>query len=132
MLRSGRWDWRMESAALGSKVVYRRWGSTEEEMVTWIPGYEITDALAEEAGRDPLHRTWMDAVGLAWQLTIEPLNPWRAARESLAPAAEGDSVALVFARGWHKRAAAVPKDTHLGELTQGELARLFEGAGSWM
>lgn len=130
-LRSGRWDWTLETAALGSKLVYRRWTSSEEEMVTWIPGRDINDEGALEAGRDPLHRSWRDSVGLVWQVSVEEAKPWRMQMGSISRGAEAQSAALVFARGWHKRAALVPRDIHLGELTQGELARFFEQAGSW-
>lgn len=131
-LRSGQWVWTLEIAALGSKLVFRRWKDSEEEMVTWVPGKDITAEGAEEAARDPLHRTWKDSVGLLWQVSVEAVKPWRMVVGSVPPGEEGESLALVFARGWHKRAALVPKDIHLGELTTGELARYFEAAGPWM
>jgi hypothetical protein len=130
-LRSGKWDWRAERASLGTKVVFRLWGSNEEEMVTWLPGDEVTEAIAEEAGRDPLHRTWVDSVGLVWQISLEQVKPWRVGADSLASEEESGSVALVFARGWSKRAALVPGETRLGDLTRGELARMFEEAVTW-
>lgn len=130
-LRSGRWGWTLEDAALGSKLVFRRWRASEEEMVTWIPEKDISEKGAAEAARDPLHRTWSDAVGLLWQVTLEPVKPWRSDVDALAPGEEAGSATLVFARGWHKRAALVPKETRLGDLTAGEMSRFFEEAGSW-
>src|SRR5688500_31634 len=95
-LRSGKWEWQLQETAIGSKVVFRLGQRADNEMVAWAPERDLTAEGAATVALDPLHRVWVDEVGMEWTITLEPVRPWRMPGADIAPSDDPETSAMVF------------------------------------
>lgn len=118
VLRSGIWRWELHPAPNGTSVDYRHLRRHRDELHSWVADpATLTQESLTALARDPVTRTWVDVVGLRWELSIEK-------KRSLQ--GESDSAWLIFERGTSQWAVSVSSALHLGELTHGELQQLLE------
>lgn len=124
-LRSGRWEWSLREASQGSTVVFRHWDRGGEELRNWVPTRELTGEDACEAARDAAIRSWVDAYGVRWRVTLEPAWAWSHSQDATVPGEGGEEMWLVYSAPGRKVRVPVRGDTRLGELTGDVLSRLL-------
>ena len=125
-LESGKWHWTIIPQWTGSTVVYQHRERVHDEMRSWVQELELTSEEAHKLALDPLERTWMDADGLKWRLTLELPVGWR--RLGSSSGGECPGMSLIFKRGGIRRVAEVPGSTKLGGLSNKQLRGLLEEA----
>ena len=119
-IRSGCWKWVAQRERVGSRIHFRRAESRSEEMQGWVPTWDLTPQIVQEAAADPLYRILTDSRGDSWRVSLEsPSLP--CSRRKLFK----ECLVLVFAGPSIRREAEVSITTALGEFTREELESLL-------
>jgi hypothetical protein len=121
-LLSGTWHWRAYRKRRGSTIVFHHRDRPWDWMRGWCEGEWLNSAELGDIAAEPLQRAWEDADGLVWNVTME------------MPVTGGGQmdrdVILIFTRPAKEYRVGVEGAMRLGELTHGELARLFQVASN--
>lgn len=126
-LASGRWDWTVVSQWTGSTLIFQHRDRISDEMRSWTPDTEVTDAQVRSLAVDAIERTWVDVDGFKWRLSIELPRRWQVEGDGCNPDIEIGSW-LVFKRGGVRKMTPLTSEQHLGELSHADLAALLEQA----